>query len=278
MNAGILFLSTVLLLQFVPRASGAISDPEAREKAKEAITQEAKRGNGGLYTNRVEKFEDEFLNYQVSIYEGEVGKGIYVYEVSEAGCEPELNEKGSRSCAIVMDADPRWYVAVSRESGIAYRVSGFEDSRQEFNRMASDLHVRLTKAEDARSYGLFFLLLLYGPETNMGGPPVRPVKTDYSIRRAAEDDFHWSYKESEYEKRLDSWWNRFKKERPKLNLEVTSAAHEQKYEVSILALKLMSFSVPPFKRLEDEPMLMSIDLKVSLKGTIDQMDLHKIFR
>ena len=278
MNARILFLSIVLVLQFVPRASGAISDLEAREKAKEAIRQQAKRGNGGLYTNRVEKLEDEFLNYQVSIYEGKVGKGICVYEVSEAGCEPELNEKDSRSCAIVMDADPRWYVAVSSESGIAYRVSGFEDSRQEFNRMASDLHVRLTKAEDARRYGSFFLLLLYGPETNMDGPPVRLVETDYSIRRAAEDDFHWSYKESEYEKRLDSWWNRFKKERLKLDLAVTSASRDQKYEVSILALKLMSFSVPPFKRLEDEPMLMRIDLKVSLRGTIDQMDVHKIFR
>lgn len=268
----------VLVLQFAPSASGAISDLDARVKAKEAIRAEAKRGNEGLFVIRLEKFEDEFLTYQVPIYEGRVGKGIYVYEVSSAGCDTELNDKGFRACAVVVDADPRWYVAVSRESGIAYRLSGFDDSRQEFNRMASDLHIHLNKPADAKNYGLFFLLLLYGPETTLDGPQVRPVETEYSLRRAAEDDFHSMYKELEYETRFDDWWSRFKKVRPKLALEARNNSRDDGHEVSISALKLMSFSLLPFKRLEDEPTLERINLKISPKGTIDQMELHKVFR
>jgi hypothetical protein len=69
MSARMFFLSAILILQFAPLAPGATSDLEAREKAKEVIRVEAKRGNDGLFTKRVEKFEDEFLNFQVSIYE-----------------------------------------------------------------------------------------------------------------------------------------------------------------------------------------------------------------
>jgi hypothetical protein len=127
----------------------------------------------------------------------------------------------------VVDADPRWYVVAGRESGIAYRVSGFDDPLQEFKRMASDLHIHLDEAEDAKSYGLFFLLLHYGPETDLDGPEVRPVETDYSLRRATEDDFHSMYKELEYEKRFDAWWSQFKRARPKLELEASGNSRDE---------------------------------------------------
>jgi len=271
-----LAMMIILAANLALRADAPISDATAREKAKQAI-REVGQGSSPLYTKRREEFEEEILEYEVSIFEGHVAKGVFAYEVSEAGCEPELNEKGSRSCSVVMDADPRWYVLVSKESGIAYRVSGFKDSQTEFNRMALDLHIRLRDAAAVERYGQLFLGLHYGPETSMGGPHIRFVANEFAARQAAEEDFHWSYKESEYEQRFGAWWKRFTARRPKLGVTAEIDKEAQTYEVSVPVLKMMNFSVPPFKRLDDAPTIMRIHVVIGINGSIGVMEAEPIF-
>ncbi len=249
--------------------SAALLDKEARGEAIAAVRSAAKWLQGSkLYTRRHEEFESDFLEYQIGVNEGKNGQGIYVYEVSEAGCDLELPERGGRTCSVVMDADPRWYVGVSRESGLAYRLSGFDDAHAEFNRMAKDLRVRIRKDADATEYGELFLRLLYGPETDLGGPHVRLAPSESSMMQTVQHDFCSCYQELECEKRFLSWRKRFKSLYPKPILEPKTVSGAEGHDVQVLVVRLIRFTLLPFKRLDKEPVLEGVHLRISLNGEI----------
>lgn len=258
-------------------ANPALSDKEARLKAAAAINEAINKGgpSSKLYTTRLEKIENDFLDFQIGKYDGHIGKGVFVYEVSEAGSDPEFDEHGSRGFTVVMDADPRWFVAVSRETGQTYPLSGFEESASEFNRMTYDLHVRVND-DNAENYAIFFLSLTYGPETDY---VIRPkiVSSAFELKQTAEKNFHSCYSKETYERRFISWWSAFTKTNPKFQFKPTVVKQDDGYTVSLTVFQPMRFKEMPFKLLDKDPMLVEIGLTISKNGRIEIANHKPLF-
>ena len=81
-------LTFIVALLSICSLASDLTDEQARQRAVSAIKDGAKwTSSGSLYVRRREEFENKIFEDQATV-NGHISKAIYVFEVSEAGCEP----------------------------------------------------------------------------------------------------------------------------------------------------------------------------------------------
>jgi hypothetical protein len=92
-------------------------------------------------------------------------------------------------------------VAVAKQSGEVFRIEGFKDSLQEFNRLAKSYQVTLKTDLQADNY--FGLYLRVDPENYQ----LEPTKFLLPLKQLAEWRFNENYEDFESaEPHFDQWW------------------------------------------------------------------------
>jgi hypothetical protein len=271
-----LLLTSVLALLSVCAFVTDLTDEEARPHAISAIEEGAKwAASGNLYVRRREEFEDKIFENQASV-NGRISKAIYMFEVSEAGCEPTSG--GEKDCSVVNDADPRWYVAVSRSTGNAYRLSGFDDSDQEFNRMAREARLWMEDELAAADLGTLYFTLRFGPDDVEYGPHHSVVADAMDLKHDVESDFYSSYPDGKAPKVFDSWWSGFLKMNPRLELKTKANKTGTGYEVKVPTLEKIGYQLlPKFKLVTQRPVLQERTITVSSDGTVAESSVKDVF-
>ena len=207
---------------------------------------------------------------------GRISKAIYLFEVSEAGCEPTTG--AAKGCSVVVDADPRWYVAVARSTGDAYRLSGFEDSDAEFDRMVKDAHLWIEDELAAEDLGTLYFTLRFGPDDVEDGPHHTVVTGLMNLKHEAESDFYSSYPNGKAPKRFDSWWSDFSALKPRPELKAKAKKVASGYEVKVETLEKIGYQLlPKFKLLTKRPVLQERTVTLSSDGRVSGASTKNVF-
>lgn len=221
-------VSLLAMLFPVWSATTGLTDEQAREKAKVALRLELDLPEGRfLNVHRREDFEDDLFFFEHK-YKGRPSKGVYFFEISKEGIE--ITKEGV-SFYTVEDAHPLWYVAVSRSTGEAYKLYGFDHALLEFNRMISDIPVSVTEG-NAESYAISCLQFTYASQFKT------LVFDRLRLKHAMERYFHEYNPEATAWKRSETWWKKFKATGSRLTLAPTVQHSNDTYLVSEKVLTL----------------------------------------
>lgn len=135
---------------------------------------------------------------------GDADNGHFVYHVSQAGDEVRGNAIISH---ISIDSDLSYKMVVDATDGTLYRVSGFDDSFPEFNRLMSMLRVQAAYPDKAQAVAELYR------EINPERMSIAPVKSLLELKQAAELWCHAVHSPSfeDGESAFDIGWSKAKR-------------------------------------------------------------------
>jgi hypothetical protein len=197
-------LPSLGMLAFCSIATGdPIEEAKAIASVKQAIREETRNPSQYMRLVRCEDLEDELFSCQVHV-KGNISKFAFIYEVYGSGIEIE---KPDRVTMYGVGEDyPKWYVAVSRQTGETYGLYGFYKADESFNRMALDAQLQIKNETTAFFYhGLYYRCVL----RNDCGLLV----SSRSNLRGQVDDILCGPDEPDKvcENKIDKWWKGFLK-------------------------------------------------------------------
>jgi hypothetical protein len=141
------FCIVVMLIFGNTMAAAIVSESQARQIARTAVAPDS---STFLSVHRRQDLEDKLCGFIM------LGNGApqnsscaFVFEVSEEGYE---FKQGKVDIHRSVHGPFIHYVVVSGDSGEAFRIAGFKDSRDEFNRMAKALYLRVWDDSGALQY------------------------------------------------------------------------------------------------------------------------------
>src|SRR5262245_29229555 len=122
---------SILLFWGACPAIGQTGETQRRNLAKSVVRTQDKR-NGFLRVRRDEAIEDLFCSL-IRTKRSEYERDIYFFEVSREGAE--FLGDGTIVHHVSAHESRPYFVAVAADTGNSYRVGGFRDTREEFNRL-----------------------------------------------------------------------------------------------------------------------------------------------
>lgn len=140
---------------------------------------------------------DEQLEQRLTLERGK--GGVFLYRVSQAGDEIKGNAVVHH---IFTDTDPTYIVAVNAD-GSMYRVHGFSDSGQEFERLLTAVMAKISSPEDAELAADFYR------EVNPTNQPLTRISGLLDLKQAAERQCQ-TVNFDDGERAFDAWWSRAK--------------------------------------------------------------------
>lgn len=235
----LLFLLTAALSAAAP-AHAEISEMDAREKAKAAVREAwgtAPNNRTDVEAIRREDLEWRIFGAQVKI-KGRIAVPVYLYELSLSGYE--ILSPEDFVFFTVLDANPRWFVAVLRADGDLFKLAGFDEADAEFNRMASRIEFKVPREVSPVSWALDFLELTRGEEER------RTYVTPLHLRQAIERHFYGQYSPDSLSSKLyERWWRKYGKQVEKLRFEYEVEKREDRFLVRFVMAQLTGRPLPP---------------------------------
>jgi len=165
------------------------------------------------------------------------------------------------------DYDPVWIVAVARSTGDVYQLAGFDvpprlnESRAEFNRLASQLALSISTGEEAISLGKLFM------ECCVRAEPNDVVVDEDALRLAVQDYYYEAYGDAW--RTLDAyveWWQAFKVHAPDL----TPKVEFENGSYSVVLKRVLTVA-------GRTPQLQDCHLEISRTGSVLLVAIQPIF-
>jgi hypothetical protein len=217
----------VMFLYFAPTGNAHIPDESIRQIAREAVWSSTHSAGSFLSVHRREDLEDIF--YSVRYFrDGIFQRDPQILEVSDAGYEFKNNTVNSH---IDIHGPSVYFVAVASESGDTFRIGGFKDSQQEFNRLARSYEVKLSNEFQAQEFASLYMRL---DPVNL-----RLVQTPslLQLKQLAESRFDDDYKNFALaELSFDRWWSKQQGALARLSLGLKTVATDVGFVASFLTL------------------------------------------
>lgn len=238
--------------------SAPVLESQAREIAKTA-TRNA-RGEGQedfLSVHRREDLEDDLCRFIM------LGAGTdpnpscaFLFQVSDDGYEFHKNKVNTH---LSVHGPFIHYVVVSRDSGNVYRVSGFKDSLDEFNKMAKTFSIRITDDSDALRYDELYRAV---DPTNLR---LELPNTNLELKQLAEKRFYYSFYPdfNRAETRFDQWWKSEQKGLLQQTLGPIATKTSSGYLVTFLTVSDIGKRNP-----ETGPGLLKASVEISTDGQV----------
>ena len=245
----------LLLLCLCPATYAQIADERAHEIAKETVR--SARGNDAFFcAHRREDLEDSFYSV-LSNTRNAFKRDPRIFEVSEEGYE--FRNDGVRY-HFNLHATRSYFVAVATQTGEVFRIGGFNDAQQEFNRLARTYQVRLQNEPQAEDYVSLYLLvdpLSYHLER---------TQFLFALKQLAERRFDGNNDDFEFrEEKFDQWWHKNEAVAKRLSLKQETRATEEGFDVTFITVSDMDRNAP-----KDGPALLRVTLKLSKGGEVEK--------
>lgn len=238
----------------IHNARAQYSVDQARDLARTAIQDSTHRGKDTFFSgHRLEDLEDDFCFF--GWFRGDFANApcAFFFEVSLDGYEFRDGKVISHAS---VDGESLYYVAVSRSSGEVYRISGFKDSNDEFNRLASAYRIRTGEDNQALRYADLFLRatreLLELP------------KSVLDLKQLVERKFNASYSNFGVgEKHFEVWWGKFGSALASTSFEPTASQAGSGFVITFLTVSDIND-----KHRAEGPGLLKISLEISPDGQV----------
>ncbi len=193
---------TLALVTICSNAFGAaiVPESEAREIARTAIG----RGNETFFSvHRREDLEDILCSLaSVDANTPSTPPCAFLFELSDEAYEFTQRKVHYH---ISVHGPFIYYVVVSRGSGDAFRISGFKDSQNEFNRMAKAYQIKVSTDWSASQY-----LELYR-DVDPANARIEMPNSNLEFKQLAEKRFGYAYSDFDTaDVHFDHWWKNTK--------------------------------------------------------------------
>ena len=244
-------LAPVILSTFANSASADVTEIAARAKVSKII--HAKRTIGPDDLLRVQR--DETLEQALSMAVWKVDTPAFIYRATQEG--EEIKGPDTIALHIVMDADTTHVIAVEVNSGKSYHLHGDFNSMAEFNKLMTDLKVRVSNPSQAEYVAEFYRAV--NPKNNTSIDAIHHL---LELKQRAERQCQtgaFDFNESDF----DTWWKRTKPLYADLSFEQEARPHRNGYLVEWITL---SSSGPDLYLCAGNPL--RVGLKVKRNGTI----------
>jgi hypothetical protein len=150
-----------------------------------------------------------------------------IYNVSEEGNEIKEHTVIHH---IVMDGDPTFTIAINPASGNLYRIRGFTDSLDEFNRLITEANTKILTAYQAEAVANFYREV--NPEKYY---PIVPLSSLLDLKQTAERQCQ-AIPFDPNDKKFDTWWKRAKPLYQDVQFKQTTSQSGGGYAVEWIAL------------------------------------------
>lgn len=234
-----LALPTLITLCFAVTCQAQVTDQQAQLIAASVTRSESGYPESKpLRTLRRQDLEDGLFRSQIKQV-GKIQKAAYFYEVSTDG----YFVLSPNEAIYVDSADGHliWLVAVSVATGEPYRLFGFKNANNEFNRLAKHANIVIRDAQHAELYALTFLAAVEDPHAD------RIVSSSRGLRHKVEDYFFSNYADKMAERFYKRWWSGFSRTGSKVLFEPIASADPGGYEVIVPTISGSAEKKPQFK-------------------------------
>jgi hypothetical protein len=178
-------------------ANAQMADQIAREQARDAI-----RSHLHLESSKfLQVQKNEMLEQLLAEIVARPSRSELIYNVSEEGNEIKEHTVIHH---IVMDGDPTFTIAINPASGNLYRIRGFKDSLDEFNKLMTEANVKVLTTDQAEAVANFYREV--NPEKHYS---IVPLSTLLDLKQTAERQCQ-EFPFDPNNKNFDTWWKRAK--------------------------------------------------------------------
>ena len=258
-------LCLLLFVTFYPVICyGDIGELQAKLIA-ETTTKETFTHNKSLplRVHRREDLEDNVFSFQRKII-GKIAKAVYIFEVTNVGhfvISPEDSIYVGSS-----DGQQKWLVAISINSGQPYKLFGFKNAEEEFNKLIESADIVISTSERVQLYTyLYFNLVVDLDSTTL-------LFSNRDLKHKSEDIFFTYNPEKKAQKLYRDWWSRFIK--AKLLIEDVQMSNYTNSDIGIYTVNFFSLD----SSIERIPQITSWTLHFTQKGTILNKETKIVFR
>lgn len=252
------FIVAQTLASGVATKADTVSEPQARELAKTAIRNaRGENQEDFLSVHRREDLEDNLCRFIMLGASTDPNPSCaFLFQVSDDGYE---FHKGKVNTYVSVHGPFIHYVVVSRDSGDVFRISGFKDSRDEFNRMAKAFSIRVTDDSDALRYAELYRAV---DPTNLR---LELPNTNLELKQLAEKRFYYSFYPdfNRAETRFDEWWKTERKGLLRQTLGPIATKTSSGYLVTFLTMSDIDKRQP-----EGGPGLLEASVQISTDGQV----------
>lgn len=251
-------LLPLVLASVFPHSTAQISAEQARDAANAEIHKpELLGGSGFLRLLRRQDLEDEFCEFAWLSGKVETPPCVFLFEATSDGPEFSTGKLKRHTCC---DACPDYYVAVSIPDRDVFPMLGIQRSLDEFNRLASAYHVKISSETDAVSYArLYFELVHFNRPMDIPSSPL-------DAKRSAELKFYGLNGHLDAaEKELSHWWKKNGDAIGRQSFEWSAHGTAQGYEV-----KFPQLSDVDRKRQAAGPALLACTIEVAREGLMEE--------
>jgi hypothetical protein len=198
-----------------------------------------------LKVRRIEEFEELLFNSQLHV-RGRIGYPAYIFAVTATGAfvtsPNEVIYVSSNSF------DPKRIVAISKETGKAYALSGFPKADAVFNELTSAIGVQVRDNHDAVMLTRLYYTLVRDPDES------QYLENANTLKHRVEDHFA----EINADAAFRSWWGRFERLKQKPNIGVEATAKDGFF---LSTLTYLGYS-------KNRPVVRQLVLNISRSGVV----------
>lgn len=234
-----------------------ISESQAREIARTTVQTGTEHKETFFSVHRREDLEDNlcwFITLGTSA--PPIPSCVFLFEVSDQGYE---FKDGKADFHLSIHGPFIYYVAVSQDYGDVFRISGFKDSRDEFDRMAKAFHIRVSDDSDALRYSELYHDV---DPTNLR---LELPKSNLELKQLAEKRFFESFYPDfrTAESHFDQWWKNAREGLVHQSLGSIVSKTSSGYLVTFLTMSDMQKRQP-----DGGPSLLKASVEISTSGQV----------
>ena len=182
----------------VLRLSASMNEQAARQKALSVVRPKLSYLRPGQF---LDIQRNERLEQKLAVLVGGLVGSKFIYRVSPEG--DEIQERAVVHHVFTDIDDPVSLVAVSPFDGSTYLVRGFAESKADFNRLMSDLKVKISSPDQAEALADFYR------EVNPERRQLAPANSLLDLKQSAERQCqHVPFNADE--KGFEAWWKHAK--------------------------------------------------------------------